>query len=231
VHKEGAQLHVITDRERIVKLGAMLADADRMRFLIPEIHGEMMKEVRWPGRDSLEEGLDVRTLEMDPGSLGMMQLLGRADVMDNLREWRAGRVLGLRTQAAVNSSSGLMVVTVPRNEPQWYVRAGAAMERLWLLGESLGMAMQPVSPLYLFATNEEELVELGGERRLNELSEHSERFRDVWNIADNEALGMVFRVFQADAPSVHSIRLPLEHSLSRRFDTSDVETGLQAYGN
>ena len=231
VQKEGAQLRVTTDRERIVQLGAMLADADRLRFLIPEIHTEKMGEVRWPGRDSLEEGLDVRTLEMDPGSLGMMQLLGRPDVMDILREWRAGRILGMRTQAAVNTSSGLMVVTVPRAEPHWYVRAGAAMERLWLVGERLGLAMQPVSPLYLFATNEEELVELGGERRLNELSEHSERFREVWNIADTEALGMVFRVFQADPPSVHSIRLPLEHSLSRQFDTSDIETGLQAYGN
>jgi hypothetical protein len=231
VEKEGAQLRVATDRERIVKLGAMLADADRMRFLIPEIHSEMMSEIRWPGRDALEEGLDVRTLEMDPGSLGMMQLLGRSDVMDNLRDWRAGRVLGLRTQAAVNSSSGLMVVTVPRPEPHWYVRAGAAMERLWLLGERLGLAMQPVLPLYLFATNEEEMAELGGERRLHELSEHSDRFREVWNIDDTEALGMVFRVFRADAPSVHSIRLPLDHSLSRNFDTSDIESGLQAYGN
>ncbi len=231
VEKEGAQLRVVTERDRIIKLGALLADADRMRFLIPEIHSEMMSEIRWPGRDSLEEGLDVRTLEMDPGSLGMMQLLGRSDVMDNLRDWRAGRVLGLRTQAAINSSSGLMVVTVPRAEPHWYVRAGAAMERLWLLGESLGLAMQPVSPLYLFATNEEEMVELGGERRLNELSDHSEQFRDVWDIDDTEALGMVFRVFHAEAPSVHSIRLPLDHSLSRNFDTSDVETGLRAYGN
>jgi molybdopterin/thiamine biosynthesis adenylyltransferase len=231
VAKEGAQLRVITDRERIVKLGSMLADADRMRFLIPEIHSEMMAEVRWPGRDSLEEGLDVRTLEMDPGSLGMMQLLGRSDVVGNLRDWRAGKVLGLRTQVAINSSSGLMVVTVPRAEPQWYVRAGAAMERLWLIGEKLGMAMQPVSPLYLFATTEDEMAELCGERRVSELSEHSERFREVWNIDDTEALGMVFRVFQAEAPSVHSIRLPLDHSLSRRFDTSDIETGLQAYGN
>ncbi len=231
VQKEGAQLRVITDRERVVKLGSLLGDADRLRFLIPEIHAEMMSEIRWPGRDSLEEGLDVRTLEMDPGSLGMMQLLGRSDVMDNLRDWRAGRILGLRTQAAVTNSAGLMVVTAPRAEPQWYVRAGAAMERLWLLGESMGLAMQPVSPLYLFANNEEELIELGGERRLHELSEHSEQFRDLWGIADTEALGMVFRVFHAEAPSVHSIRLPLDHSLSRNFDTSDVETGLKAYGN
>jgi len=95
VQKEGAQLRVVTDRERIVTLASMLADADRLRFLIPEIHSEMMREVRWPGRDSLEEGLDVRTLEMDPGSLGMMQLLGRPDVMDkSSRDWACGRLLG-----------------------------------------------------------------------------------------------------------------------------------------
>ena len=231
VQSEGAKLRVVTQREQIVQMGAMLADADRLRFLIPEIHNQMMREVRWPGRHSLEEGLDVRTLEMDPGSLGMMQLLGRGDVMDNLRDWRAGRILGLRTQAAVNLSSGLMLVTVPRSEPQGYVRAGAAMERLWLLGERLGMAMQPVLPLYLFATDDDDLLELGGERRVSELSEHSERFREAWNVSDTEALAMVFRVFQADSPSVHSVRLPLDHSLSRTFDLTDVETSLRAHGN
>ncbi len=231
VAQEGAQLRVVSDRERLVTLGAMLGEADRMRFLIPEIHEEMMREVRWPGVHSLEEGLDVRTLEMDPASIGLMQLLGRADVMDNLSEWRVGRVLGLRTQMAVTSSSAVMVVTAPRAEPQWYVRAGAAMERLWLLAERFGLAMQPVSPLYLFATTDEEMADLGGERRVNELTEHAERFREVFGIDDTEALAMVFRVFHAEAPSVHSIRLPLEHSLSRQFDTSDVETGLRAYGN
>ena len=105
------------------------------------------------------------------------------------------------------------------------------MERLWLMAESMNLAMQPVSPLYLFATNEEEMIELAGERRLHELTEHSEQFREIWNIGDTEALGMVFRVFKADSPSVHSIRLPLDHSLSRKFDTSDVENGLRAYGN
>ena len=231
VQEEGAQLRVVTERARMVTLGALLGEADRLRFLIPEIHREMMREVRWPGADSLEEGLDVRTLEVDPTSLGLMQLLGRPDVMENLRDWRAGQVLGLRTQLAVTSSSGVMVVTAPRVEPQGYVRAGAAMERLWLLGERFGLAMQPVSPLYLFATSEEEMAELAGERRVNELVDHAERFRSLFDIADTEALAMVLRVFQADAPSVHSVRLPLEHSLSRQFDTTDIEIGLQAYGN
>ena len=168
---------------------------------------------------------------MDPGSLGVLELLGRTDVMSNLEEWRAGRALGLRTQAAVNASSGLMMVTVPRVEPKWYVRAGAAMERLWLLGESLGIAMQPVIPLYMFADSDEEFGELGGERRLNELREQSELFREVWNVGDSEVPSMVFRFFDAAPPSVHSIRMSLDQSLSRKFDTTDVEIGFQTYGN
>ena len=231
VEKEGAKLRAITDRERLLRMAQILGEADRFRFLIPEIHAQMMHEVRWPGRDSLTEGLDVRTLEMDPGSLGMMQLLGRPDVMDNLRDWKAGKILALRTQVAVNSSEGLLVVTVPRAEPHWYVRAGAAMERAWLLATKLGISLQPVSPLYLYATSEEDLVELGGERRLHELQEHQERFRSIWNFSDTEVPAMVFRAFHADPPTVHSIRMPLDDVMSRPFDTSDVEQGLRAYKN
>jgi len=39
--------------------------ADRLRYLIPEVHQHMLDELRWPGRDQLDEGLDVRTLELD----------------------------------------------------------------------------------------------------------------------------------------------------------------------
>lgn len=230
VESEGATLRIVTDREHLTKFAAQLGDADRMRFLIPEIHAEMMSEVRWPGRDGLEEGLDVRTLEMDPASLGFMEVLGRSDVMGHLRDWRAGHALGLRTRASILSSSALAVVTVPRAEPQWYVRAGAAMERLWLVSESLGLAMQPASPLYLFAVDEEDFISLGGERRLQEMTEHAERFRDTWSMADTEALAMVLRVFHASAPTVHSIRRPLDAVLRRDFDTDAVETELRVYG-
>ena len=66
VEREGARLRVVTERGGIGECSDMLAASDRLRFLIPEVHDQMLSELRWPGRDSLEEGLDVRTLEMDP---------------------------------------------------------------------------------------------------------------------------------------------------------------------
>jgi molybdopterin/thiamine biosynthesis adenylyltransferase len=218
VEREGGRLHFVTERHVIEECAELLAECDRLRFLIPSVHQEMLGEIRWPGRDSLEEGMDVRTLEMDPASLGTMELLGRPDVMSHLSDWRAGQALGMRTKVMVGSSSGLAVVTVPRADPTWYVRGGAAMERFWLSTESLGLAVQPVSPLFIFATEEEDLIGLGGERHLDEMYRLSRRFNEILDFEEGETMVMVMRVIHAAPPSVRSIRRPLGHVLSRGQD-------------
>ena len=98
-----------------------------------------------------------------------MGLLTRPDVMAELSDWRGGQALGLRTQMLVTSSSALALITVPKADPRWYVRGGAAIERFWLSVESEGLAAQPVSPLFLYATSKEDLSSLGGERYLDEM--------------------------------------------------------------
>ncbi len=220
VEREGARLRFATSREKIEECSRLLAESDRLRFLIPTVHREMLSELRWPGRDDLEEGLDVRTLEMDPGSLAALELIKRRDVMDHLAEWRGGRTLGLRTQAAVSSSSAIAVITVPRADPSWYVRGGSAIERFWLSAEVHGLAVQPVSPLFLYATDEGDLVKLGGERYVEEMFQLSKRFSDAWELDDGETMTMVMRVIHAPPPSVHSIRRPLSHVLIRDLDSA-----------
>jgi len=220
VEREGARLRFVTDRDRIEECAHLLAECDRLRFLIPAVHQEMLGEIRWPGRDSLEEGMDVRTLEMDAAGMGTLDLLRRPDVMGHLSDWRAGQVLGMRTRVMVGSSSGLAVVTVPRADPTWYLRGGAAMERFWLTTESQGLAVQPVSPLFIFATDEKDLLGLGGERHLDEMHRLSQRFGEVLDLEDGETMVMVMRVLHASPPSVRSIRRPLGHVLSRDEDSA-----------
>ena len=70
VEREGARLHLATEREQIADLADLVAEADRLRFLIPTLHAEMVGELRWPGKDALEEGLDVRTLELSAAGDG-----------------------------------------------------------------------------------------------------------------------------------------------------------------
>lgn len=219
VEREGAQLRIVTERDRINSGAEILAASDRLRFLLPTVHGEMLSEIKWPGRDSLEEGLDIRTLEMDPGGYAALELLSRPDVMGHLSDWRAGSALGLRMQASIMTSSALAIVTVPRADPMWYLRGGAAMERFWLSAEMHGLAIQPASPVFLYAVDEADMVQMAGERYLDEMHSLSEQFSDFWGLSDGETAVMVFRIFQAPPPSVHSVRLPLSHVLSRETNT------------
>jgi hypothetical protein len=123
-------------------------------------------------------------------------------------------------QASVVTSSALAMITVPRADPMWYVRGGAAMERFWLSAEMHGLAVQPASPVFLYAVDESDMRVIAGERHLDEMFALSERFNQFWGLSDGETAVMVFRVFQAPPPSVHSVRLPLNHVLSR--DTESI---------
>jgi hypothetical protein len=109
----------------------------------------------------------------------------------------------------------MAIVTVPRADPVWYVRGGAAMEQFWLATENVGLAVQPVAPLFIYATAEKELIELGGERHLDEMYRLQMRFREILELEDGEAMVMVLRVLHASPPSVRSIRRPLSHVLTR----------------
>ncbi len=218
VQREGAQLRVVTTRERIDAAADILAESDRIRFLLPTLHREMVGELRFPGQDSLEEGLDVRTLELSPPELAALELLRRPDVMGHLAEWRAGRGLGARTRAVVGSSSTVAVVTVSRSDPAWYVRGGAAVERLWLTAELHGLAVQPVSPVFLYAVDEKDFLRLGGERHVDTLFDLSQRFNQFWDLDNGEHVALLLRLSHAPPPSARSARLPLSDLLSREFE-------------
>ena len=218
VDREGASLRLAVDRPRIEELADVLAESDRIRFLLPKLHHEMVGELRIPGQDPLDEGLDVRTLELSPPEMAVLDLLRRPDVMEHLADWRAGHGLGARTRAMVSSSSALAIVTVPRSDPAWYVRGGAAVERMWLTAEQHGLAVQPVSPVFLYAVDEKDFLRLGGERHVDTLFDLSQRFNELWDLDDGEHVALLLRLSHAPPPSTRSARLPLSELLSREFE-------------
>jgi hypothetical protein len=61
VQREGSQLRIASSRRRIDTMAELLGESDRIRFLLPTLHREMVGELRFPGRDSLDDGLDVRS--------------------------------------------------------------------------------------------------------------------------------------------------------------------------
>ncbi|MEN0135014.1 MAG: Rv1355c family protein [Rhodococcus sp. (in: high G+C Gram-positive bacteria)] len=203
--REGARLCLVTDREDIASIGAILAESDRIRFLTPTLHREMIGELRWPPLDSVETGIDVRALELDSAELSTLALLRRPEVMERLGEQDAGRALGKSTADRIASSSAVAVVAIPGTTPRDYVRGGEATESVWIHAQALGLAVQPISPVFLYGVEKGELEQLSP-RYAAPLERLREELFDVVGAKAGEALALVLRLSHAPRPSVRSER-------------------------
>ncbi|TDP42541.1 Rv1355c family protein [Nocardia ignorata] len=212
---EQAIVHAITGRERLAEAADLLGASDRVRYLTPQLHQQLYAELRWPGED-IRTGIDVRTLDPAPDELAKLQVGSRSDVMDRLREWSAGTALGEFTVDRVRSSSALVAVGFRKRgggapDLADYARAGAAVEKVWLRAQLLGLAVQPVSPVFLYANRPEDLRRVSPEFT-DTLASIQRRFLDIMEISGDENVALVLRLSYAAAASVRSRRLPVPGS-------------------
>ncbi len=201
---EGSTLRLLTIRTDIERAAAILAATDRIRYLQPRLHAEMISELRWPGDDS-SDGLDIRSLELAAADMATLDILRRGDVMARLAQWQAGEALGQDVTERVLSSSALGVVTIAGHTLTDYARAGAAVEAVWVAAEQHGMGVQPVSPVFLYAHGDRDLDELAAEH-VAELRDLQGQFRSLTGTGPDEAQALVLRFSHAPGASVRSRR-------------------------
>ncbi len=125
-----------------------------------------------------------------------------------------GAALGDNTRDRVNAGSALAVVTVEGGRPSDYVRGGMAMEHLWIMAEQHGLAVHPVSPVFLFARTDDERRALSAPFAAD-LTTIQERFTRTVGLGAAEYPVLVLRLSH-DAPpaAVRSQRLDLETVLA-----------------
>ncbi|MEV0244989.1 Rv1355c family protein [Nocardia sp. NPDC050712] len=207
---EGATIRYVTGSADLDQAADLLGNSDRIRYLTPRLHEELFAELRWPGEDPLT-GIDVRSLELTPVEQAKMRMARRSDVMTRLREWSAGNALGEYTRDRVNSSSAVLAVTLPYSggAPGLadYATAGAATQRVWLEAGRRGLAVQPVSPVFLYARHPEELIAISPDFA-DTLTSLQGRFLDLLGVPEHEIMALVLRLSYAAAATVRSRRLP-----------------------
>lgn len=207
--REGARLHLLTDRHDLSRAATIFGAADRIRYLTPQLHKEMVSELRWPGDPEPDTGIDVRSLELDASDLALLDVVRRPDVMAYLAEWDAGSALGDGMRDQVIASSALAVLTVTGARLSDYARGGSAVEAVWIMAQREGLAVRPLSPVFLHARNAADLNELST-RFAAELGQLQSDFVHLTGADPEESIVLVFRLTTAPAPSV-----PSRRSLSR----------------
>ncbi|KLO33394.1 Rv1355c family protein [Mycobacterium haemophilum] len=202
---EGARLHFLLSQDEINRASSILADADRIRYLTPRLHEEMLSELRWPGDPASESGIDVQSLELDPGEMRVLDILRRSDVMARLAQWDGGTALGDYTSERVSASSALAVVYVDGVSLTDFARGGSAMQAVWIVAQQRGLAVHPVSPTFLYGCSRHDFDQVSPH-----FAEHLHRLqhelRDLVKPRKDEHEVLVFRLFHAPPPSVRSRR-------------------------
>ena len=210
---EGARLHLLTSEDEVEDYADLLAESDRLRYLSPRLHAEMMGELRWPGVDMIETGIDVRTLELDTSDLAKLDVARRADVMADLAAWDGGRALGDTTRERVRSSSAIAVVTVHGTDARSYASGGAAVQRLWLTANALGLGVQPVSPVSVFAVDPGDFASLVPPPYVPRLRAVMDRIQALARVDAGEVIALVLRLSHVGGPTARSLRIPLASAL------------------
>jgi molybdopterin/thiamine biosynthesis adenylyltransferase len=203
--REGARLDLVTERDDIACLATILAAADRTRYLTPQLHAEMVSELRWPGDPYPDTGIDVHSLELDPGDLAALDILKRPDVMAHLAQWNAGAVLGGDTRLRVMASSAIAVISVPGSRLTDFARGGSAAEAVWVTAQQHGLAVQPVSPVFLYARDDKDLSELSTSFA-DELGKLQQEFRGLVRTPAGTSPVLLLRFAVGDPASVRSRR-------------------------
>ncbi|OBA95631.1 hypothetical protein A5666_16235 [Mycolicibacterium fortuitum] len=202
---EGAELTLLHQPAEIETAAGLLARADRIRYLTPVLHREMMSELRWPGDAEPDTGIDVTTLGLDPADLVVLDILRRPEVMAKLSDWDAGTALGDDTYERVTSSSALAVVSVRGRRLTDYAVAGSAVEAVWIHAQNQGLAVQPVSPAFLYAHDDRDLQALSPDHA-ETLRDLQYAFRRLTGTERDESQALVLRLSYAPRPTVRSRR-------------------------
>jgi molybdopterin/thiamine biosynthesis adenylyltransferase/nitroreductase len=134
-------------------------EGDRVRYLTPTLHADLVEELRFPqpGDQPPEDGIDIATLELAADDLAKLEIIRRTEVMAELRAWGLGRALTDGAVDVIDTSSAVCAITVEGHELADFVCGGQALERFWLTATRLGVAVQPVSPPWVYAREEPDL--------------------------------------------------------------------------
>jgi molybdopterin/thiamine biosynthesis adenylyltransferase len=203
--REGGRLHLITQRDDIGRVATIFAATDRIRYLTPGLHAEMVSELRWPGDDNSDTGIDVNSLELEVGQVALLDILRRADVMKHLAQWKGGSALGEDTRLRVSMSSAIAVISVTQGALADYARGGAAVEAVWIAAQQQGLAVQPYSPVFLYARDANDLAELSVSFAA-ELGDLQQEFLKLSDIPADAVPALVLRLAVSELASVRSRR-------------------------
>lgn len=202
----------VTGRKPIAAMGKLVATADRLRFETRSFHEELFEVLRFDPKEveRARDGLDVRTLEMPGMLMPALRMLGNWSLMSTLNRIGGSRALAGLSAKQVTASGALAMLWTLDDSDAGYLRAGRAMQRLWLAATAEGLAIQPLGSVPLFLLRLREAPDTLSPPHRAALEQLQGAVTEQFPDAGPATPVMLFRLGEAPAPSARSVRYDLD---------------------
>lgn len=213
----GARHHYLSDKEKIMALGQIIGNCDRVRLLNPRGHYDFVKrEMRWTPQhaEQSRDGIDIRTLGLQPAQQAALMMVNDARVAAVLENIDGGKALIQSAMYLAATAAGFGIITIPGHSRLDYIQGGRSMQRLWLQATALELAMYPlISPFYLFPRITHGHGVGLSQKDKNLLEQLMENFYTTTGISSDQTGMYLYKIGKAEPPAIKSYRLPLTQVL------------------
>lgn len=170
------KMHLVTKRSDLKELAKIVYKADRIRTEHRPLHEHLFKMIRFTDEEaqSKGDGFPLKNLEAGPAGELFLKITRPWPVMNSANKIGLGRMVALHSYQAIVNSSATALLTVGSMTTEDFLKAGQAMERLWLTITKNGLCMQPMTAITLFWLR----WQLEGEQAFQE--KHRRLLRSVW---------------------------------------------------
>jgi len=210
----GTQLNFTTDADKIALVAETIAVTERFRLLNSTGHGEYFElELKNLKNDKpCLAGLDFQTLQLPSPMKVALTAVSDPKVAEYLSQWNKGKVFENYTRQLIMSSSAIGLISVPVKQTSDLLKAGRAVERVWLSATKNNLAFQPIclSLSLLKSLGSKNLGEnCISKSTFSELSAMKAQLSLVFGEVQSKNGVFLFRLTQADDPMARSLRKPL----------------------
>jgi len=209
-----AKLTLIENRDAIIKIADIIAEADIIRFLNKFLFNEMMSEIRWDRKEALERpyGIELDLFDITAKERIGFKIANSWSVASFVKKI-GGNALGDMSRKQLLASSAVGLITMPQLNSSNFYNGGLALERFWLSATESKLAVHPfVALCYFFMRVETNTVSFFSKQEIETLKDLRKRWRDVLGTPEGAA-EIFFCKLSYAPPAAMSQRIPLEEVL------------------
>jgi hypothetical protein len=215
-----AAIHWTTDCNHFKQMAYMDAHSSYIRLAHKPLHDELFHILRFTTKEINEKryGLTFESLEVPPIAVRFAKQLRYWSINQMISNAGIGRLVAKRLSIKLMKTGGICLITIPNRNRIAYIKAGRAIEQLWLTATAEGLAVQPYGVLPQYFTKKDIEPDFFPLRYRKAIAAHEEPFYSIFPNAKDEFPALVLRLGWTDKPSPRSDeRLPIEEIIRKGF--------------